>query len=345
MKTHEKKIQTKFKLHTLHQTLLKLTPRRKKTALFRVKVLQCLSGGMYPAKVSRKLKINKSTLHYHLKVMEDAGLIFRESNTRPVFYRLSPSLNPQLKQTTLDAFPSVRDDVLKQLIGHERLMLVNTHAVKIRLDVLEGPLPDVGKIISLRNGVKRCLTYVNIDGVSYCVYFNKGKGQRQSITIQPPAVYGKSEIENIARCMELGERIRKFYHIHLPRVQLDKPTIVDEEHHMEDPALIELIQDEHTRYQIGPVKVDGSPTSGFETKDRLTMQDYRLMPLRVKSLERQLTEIQNGLKKLRPDEKVDRLEEKVDTIAETLSKMTGVFEKFMDAMSQSNTPPPDGWFG
>lgn len=303
---------------------------------------------MYPAAIVKKLKVKKSKVYYHLRVMEKAGIIFRESNARPIFYRISPSIHSKLKQTTMDQFLPARDEVLKLLIGHDRMMEVNTHAVKIKLKVLEGELPNIGKEYELLHGVKRNLTSILIDEVRYTVFLNRGKNQ--SITIQPPAIYGKNETENIARCLVLGEKIRKYYHIHWPRIKLDTPTIASEHHQIEDPAQDQLIHDQQTTFQVGPMRVDGSPTAGFETDDRLTMKDYRLMPIRMRKLSQQFGTIKEELQNLRSqDEDTSRLKGEVDALKKTVDKLVGVVERFMgmvyETPQNNDGGPPGEWFG
>ena len=340
MNTHEKTIATKVELDRLVLSKSQKYHGWKNSAIFRKKILECISASMYPAAIAKKLKVKKSKVYYHLRVMERAGIIFRESNARPIFYRISPQIKAKTTQATMDQFLSARDEVLKPLIGHDRLMEVNTHAIKIRLNVLEGVLPELVNSSQMNNW-KRSQTSIRVWGTAIPLFLNHTK--TPNIVAQPPGRWGKNETENIAWYLALGEEIRKWCHIHYPGVKLDTPLIVDEHHWIEDPAQDQIIHEQKMSFEVGPAKVDGSPESGFETKDRLTMQDYRMMPLRMKELSHHFIGLKEEFKELKSqDETTQQLKKKVDALEGVVEKLTGMFEHLLNLLpSQVQQPQGD----
>jgi len=301
---------------------------RVASAMFRVQVLTCIKKGMYASQIARKLKCSRRKVHYHLKILEKSGAVIRQADTKPIFYTLGPGITRKMEV--------LKPLVTKNLIGHEKnasqkmdeikelmspTIEVNSHSIKIRLEVLKGQLPLLPETYQMNNWLRSTTTKL-FDGLPIRLFLNHTKSP--NITIQAPAMYGKSAVENEARYLVLGEKVRAYYMQRIPGLELDKPVLSDKDHQIDEPVIASKLDE--GRFSVNGVYADGTPTPGIESHKAVSIDDYLRLPSLVKDLQ-----AENRL-----------LHQKIDVLKDTIKELILTHKNETRSESVASTATPGG---
>lgn len=65
-------------------------------------VRQLMGGAKYVGQINEKLRIEKSLLSHHLKLLRDAGIVEARRDGKAVLYRLAPAVESKRRGEALD---------------------------------------------------------------------------------------------------------------------------------------------------------------------------------------------------------------------------------------------------
>lgn len=359
MNFHVRHFQTKLQLDGVSASKgeksppdAKLTPKMKEIGLFRKQLLLYLNEGMYPGQIIKRHKLDKNKVYRNIRIMKKAGIIFLESRARPHFYKVSPNILVKLRQQTqLDQFPTARDQVLKSLIGYDRLLEINTHHIKIRLDVTKGQLPIPAKSdkqYEMKGKWLRCIKHIRVKGLNICVILNHTS--TPNMIVQVPQIYGSSLVENHARAWQIAEDVRNQFMRNTAFLELSDPYLAGKAHiNIEDPILDYLSDKEQVKVAVdtpnGKVFACKTPVGGREFDSQLAVQDYVQMPQYVQKLTKEFYELKAELKK---QQTTSQFEGRISDLEKGVNKLMDLVEKMMmysqgqqqfTTTSPQNNPP------
>lgn len=240
-------------------------------------ILQYLKEGYYPAKIARKLKINKGTLSKWLKKMEKAGMIERIPKTYPAFY--------EVKQTEVATF-SVGDRK-RAILQKKPQKIVRLHNVSFKYPILKDAKIPVDKCWKLK-------THTQFFGqTKWGTYIKTNK----SLIIHPKQEYGTDPYRLYNTMRNKAEKIRDYLQIHFGLVVGDPEQIRKPHYAVPDAYAKKASGKIEFANELGKIDQSEGEEGEIDWFSPEAVDEYLKMPNKVSNLEQkidQLTELMKG---------------------------------------------------